>query len=981
MRYNPAFLTETELIDSFVVRHAELRELSSWMSDIAQGATPGHVLVIGQRGSGKTTLLRRLAADVHRAPELDRVYETVVLHEELFEVADLSELWREVQFSRAAIDRSPQSHALDHLDRVREHFVTSGKRLFLGIENLYTLLDEQFAREETQKFRAMLALESKWLTVVATTTARRREIETSVGDAKSLFRVMDLQRLSSSDTQRLVTAITGQAMEASKTRPIEILTGGNPRLVGIMSTFATTRSLRELMQQLTHLIDEHTSYFKSNLESLPFYERRTFVALAELWTPASTADVSAVANIDVNRTSVYLNRLMSRGHVQVESGSGRSRKYQVAERLYNIYYLMRRSGHSAARVRALVDFMLAFYTPEETMASISHEACAMSPTEREPYYLVAETILGTASSVGGVASLLHAIEPAFIDLAPASFRQKHIEATALALQPHAKAETDSKRRQRGSRATNPASAARVASDLLQDPARRAEAITLLENASNISPSADVLLLLASAYLADKNADAALKTAATLTQVAPKMATAWLLVGSASESLRLSADAEAAYRKALDLAPTNWSIRYALALFLADNTTSHADSAAEFEAVVAMKPDAAEPYMSLASLYGENQNHAKAVDVLIQGERFSNDGEVSHALGHEYFELRRYRDAHDAFTRALNVRRTPHLLHMLGRTAMRLREYVSAERYLMEAIATSPNEPNFWLTLGQVLHKSKRLPEAADALSQAARLDDSKALPHHLLGHVYEDQSRWSEAESAFLRAVTLAPEDSGAWLHLGRVVERQHRATDAKELYRRGSFSAKDMNAALFADYLRVAIESGAPTQSLLADVEGFFQLKRRDSASLERIARALLARADAASAAERLAREALSFADQQPSVFLTLVEALIVLERWEDAMSVLPTVLFNSKSLDKHKQRIVNAFVELAARSDIAQLRELVSSGDRAALLAPLKAAFDLLLGEKPVVPQEVMLVAEDVQMRIRGRQQHPGANRLTAN
>ena len=55
-------------------------------------------------------------------------------------------------------------------------------------------------------------------------------------------------------------------------RPLEILTGGNPRLLAIIALFGAGRSFRELMDNLLDLVDDHTEYFKSHLESLPALE-------------------------------------------------------------------------------------------------------------------------------------------------------------------------------------------------------------------------------------------------------------------------------------------------------------------------------------------------------------------------------------------------------------------------------------------------------------------------------------------------------------------------------------------------------------------------------------------------------------------------------------------------------------------------------------------------------------------------------------
>jgi len=108
------------------------------------------------------------------------------------------------------------------------------------------------------------------------------------------------------------------------------------------------------MESLLDLVDDHTDYFKSHLESLPPLERRVYLALARLWKPATTREIAEQARIDSNRASARLARLVRRGVVTVGGGTSRQRQYYLTERLYNMYYLLRRGGGSDRMVEALI---------------------------------------------------------------------------------------------------------------------------------------------------------------------------------------------------------------------------------------------------------------------------------------------------------------------------------------------------------------------------------------------------------------------------------------------------------------------------------------------------------------------------------------------------------------------------------------------------------------------------------------------------
>ena len=120
------------------------------------------------------------------------------------------------------------------------------------------------------------------------------------------------------------------------------------------------------MENLLDLVDEHTEYFKSHLESLPpAGTPRLPLALARLWKPATTREVADLARLNTNTCSAQLKRLVQRGTVAIEGGTPRRRQYYLTERLYNIYYLMRTGRGTDRIVQALGEFMICLYSSAE----------------------------------------------------------------------------------------------------------------------------------------------------------------------------------------------------------------------------------------------------------------------------------------------------------------------------------------------------------------------------------------------------------------------------------------------------------------------------------------------------------------------------------------------------------------------------------------------------------------------------------------
>ncbi|MGK3979345.1 AAA family ATPase [Sorangium sp. So ce118] len=408
MKHNPAFLTPEQLRSSFVVRKRDLDIVLQYIRD-STGPSNQHVLVLGSRGMGKTTLVRMLADTVARDPELGARWYPLVFGEESYTVSTIGELWLEAIMHLADQTGDARWQALhDELraerddDRLCARALAQlvgfaeeqGKRILLIIENLHMLLDEQMSKKDAWSLRHTLQNEPRIL-LLATATSRFGAILDEEQALYEMFATYALEPLDLAECRALWEAVGGVEASERRVRPMQILTGGNPRLLGILASFAAKTSLRHLMENLTQLVDDNTDYFKSHLESLPATERKVYVMLADLWAPSTSREVAEAARMEVNQASALLHRLVGRGAV-VEEGQGRRLRYRLSERLYNIYHLLRRRGAGAARVRAVVDFMVHLYEGDGLvglLGRIADEAKGLGPEERRDHFDVMEGIL------------------------------------------------------------------------------------------------------------------------------------------------------------------------------------------------------------------------------------------------------------------------------------------------------------------------------------------------------------------------------------------------------------------------------------------------------------------------------------------------------------------------------------------------------------------------------------------------------------
>ena len=324
-------------------------------------------------------LLARVAAELRTNGTLSGSLLPVRFMEESQEIFNIADFWletlfylaREIETADPGLSEELQMTHADLASRwseraTGEHACTAvlsaadrlGKKLVLMVENLQDLCADVDADFDWQ-LRKVLQSEPQ-IMLLATATSRFDGLDDATQPFFELFRIIDLKPLNTEECLRLWHMISGDTVSEREIRPLEILTGGSPRLLVIVGEFARHQSLRQLMEALVKLVDDHTEYFRGHLDSFAKSERRVYLAVIDLWQPSSTAEIAMRARMDVRTVSSLLGRLVAQGAVMAE-GPVRKRTYTAAERLYSIYYRLRRQRDEAAIVQHLIQFMRMFY--------------------------------------------------------------------------------------------------------------------------------------------------------------------------------------------------------------------------------------------------------------------------------------------------------------------------------------------------------------------------------------------------------------------------------------------------------------------------------------------------------------------------------------------------------------------------------------------------------------------------------------------
>ena len=381
--YNPAQLTPEELKASFVARKDTLAELLRLIGEQPPGRPCQHMMLIGPRGMGKTTLGLRLLHEILETPELAAGWQPVAFHEESYGIGDLADFWLAAlrHLTRATDDPqwADRAHALpkDEKDTERQAAYalaslmdfcqTSGKRLLLFVENLDTVLEQLSDERQVHALRASL-IERTELLLVGSANTVFEAIRSHGEPLYEFFRLFILKGLGPEETRRILAALADgeskpEVMEAldceqSRLETIRRLTGGNPRLVVLACRILIDSPLSSAFEDLERLIDEQTPYFKARIEELPVQARKVFHCLAEGWKPMPAREVAEAAKLNSSHTSAQLRQLMEKGFArEVTLPNAKRTLYEVSDRFYNIYHLLRFSRTGRDRLERLVAFL------------------------------------------------------------------------------------------------------------------------------------------------------------------------------------------------------------------------------------------------------------------------------------------------------------------------------------------------------------------------------------------------------------------------------------------------------------------------------------------------------------------------------------------------------------------------------------------------------------------------------------------------
>lgn len=790
--FMPGRQNDDEIRAAFIARQTTLELIVEDIASTRDGGIPQHHLIVGQRGMGKTTLLRRLDLAL-REPPLSTRFVPLSFPEEQWAVDRLSALWLNCldafadtleRESRAPgliakIDRAVETIRQDPspealvAQSAESALLTLARELgrlpVLLIDNL-DLVFGRLSKSELNVLRAFLMKAGAPILVGASVYPPEQTQDYSA-PFYDQFKTHHLSRLSLDEMRDVIVRLaehTGNHeiparldAETGRLRALHALTGGNPRTTVILFQIFSRGFSQEAYQDLEALLDWITPLYKARLEELSGQAQVIVSALALHWEPATSAVIGERTRLKNSQVSSNLDRLKKAGVVEEitvdlpertgplpEGSSPKDRTgYQIAERFFNIWFLMRQATRRDKRNLA---FLTRFIECVHTAAERDRMAKAL--LEKQDLSR-AEQILGLA------------LESAIEGISLRSELRDHVHQTLVDALRHHQRQID---------------------DIIDPTEIPAHRWAFAELRDKLKANKPAKLDLSP----DAFADAILGCVGLVSARQP-LASKPLSLRRAKSLLETVAAIDRDIDDTFGLPARQWMQRLLLHASLCDfgDPTQVGEALLRAETKDQVRLCVAFGHQSaLSRLDRPSWESARAklepADRNTDAEEWVGWGRLLH------YGFLRFEDAESAYRKALDTDPNSHVaLNHLGLLLLeKLNRGAEAKPAFERAIALAPTIPDYWYNLGLLHHTFSDQPAEAEAnYRKAISLEPKFPRAWLNLGVIlFEKLDRVEEAESAFRTAIQVAPGFSLAWNNLGLVLAKKPQAfSEAEACYRK----------------------------------------------------------------------------------------------------------------------------------------------------------------------------------------------------
>jgi tetratricopeptide (TPR) repeat protein len=412
--YNPSLWSNAEVRSYYVARTALLDRFVADLKREKVGTRPQHRLIVGQRGMGKSTLLRRIAVAVEDDAKLNAQWLPLTFPEEQYNVASLADFWlncldalgdqleargdgQAVAAIDAEVERLDRKDGEGALQALLRAAARLQRRLLLLVDNVDLVFDR--IKKEDWAFREALQAHPELLLIGASSRVLEATFDYQAA-FYDFFKIDELRGLSEDEMRETIInlaklrgadeVIRRVESDPGRLRVLHTLTGGNPRTAVLLYGVLLKGNDGDVRSDLEGLLDEVTPLYKARFDELPPQSQQLVDKLALNWDPMTARQLADQLGWTVNLVSAQLDRLTTAGIVEkTRSGSAKRMLFQVAERFFNIWYLMRASRRVRRKLMWLVEFLRVFFSLDELQTIARRRLTGCPADAREAEYALA----------------------------------------------------------------------------------------------------------------------------------------------------------------------------------------------------------------------------------------------------------------------------------------------------------------------------------------------------------------------------------------------------------------------------------------------------------------------------------------------------------------------------------------------------------------------------------------------------------------
>ncbi|MEM8906310.1 MAG: hypothetical protein AAGD05_00575 [Bacteroidota bacterium] len=421
--YNPKIQSQTELIDRFIVRQELFEKLFAEIKESPMQYPEQHYLIEGKRGMGKTSLLLRLCYAIEQDEQLQKTCVPLVFNEEEYSIRKLFRFWERIiqmledQSARfkglsAAVKLLSKKWTDDDLyekelfQLLSDRLQSEGQKIILFIDNFGELF-LKFNEKEAHRLRKILQTSAD-LRIFAASSVVLESFYLYKHPFYEFFKIVRLKGLNFQETRELLIKLAEVhqqlgvreivQQQPGRVEVLRRLTGGVIRTIILLFEIFIDDQHGDAFADLEHILDRVTPLYKHRMDDLPSQQQQIVEAIALSWDAVNVKTISELTRMESKVISAQLNQLVKSEMVTKIKTNTKNHLYQLTERFFNIWYLMRHGrNNDRSRVRWLVRFLEEWCNTAELVERAKRHVSSMQKGafNQRGAYLLSEALAST----------------------------------------------------------------------------------------------------------------------------------------------------------------------------------------------------------------------------------------------------------------------------------------------------------------------------------------------------------------------------------------------------------------------------------------------------------------------------------------------------------------------------------------------------------------------------------------------------------